>query len=200
MHSKFESPKRQGIKIPVHFSHLWTICVVEHSEDDLRQWVIGGRVVRRRHHLRQIVLQCLAEDRVERQVRPDDMLLHPHVRTKSFDLLPQAIEVLRETQFSNFKAQHIFLGPWCHLLLRMRHVRSENSQGAVMGLDAPLDISVQRSQHPIEFGFLFFVQFSANPWQCRQHRISKPVSANLTRVGEMTKRRGYRHRTDASLT
>jgi hypothetical protein len=52
-------------------------------------------VVRRRDHGGQVVLKGLAQDRVEGQVRPDNVLLDPHVAAKALDLLPQAIQILK---------------------------------------------------------------------------------------------------------
>ena len=52
-------------------------------------------MVRRRHHLRQVVLQGLAQDRVEGEVGPHDVLLDPHVAAQTLDLLPEAIQILK---------------------------------------------------------------------------------------------------------
>ena len=74
---------------------LRAVRVVKHPEDDLGQRVRGGRVMRRRHHLRQRVLQHLAQHGVKRKVRPVDVLLDPHLASKALDLLPQAVQILK---------------------------------------------------------------------------------------------------------
>lgn len=76
--------------------YLWAISVVKHPEDDPGQGVRSRGMVRRRDHRWQVVLQSLAQDRVEGQVGAHDVLLDPHVAAKTLDLLPQAIQILKE--------------------------------------------------------------------------------------------------------
>ena len=75
---------------------LRAVRVIKHPEHDTRQRVRGRRVVGRRHHLGEIVLKGLAKDGIEGQVRPHDVLLHPHLTAEALDLLPQAVEILKE--------------------------------------------------------------------------------------------------------
>ena len=84
---------------------LRAVGVVEHAENDLGQGVGRRGVVRGRDHGRKVVLESLAEHRVECQVGPNDVLLNPHLAPQTLDLLPKAIKVLKQKRrkFSQLK-------------------------------------------------------------------------------------------------
>ena len=62
----------------------------------------------RRHHLRQVVLQRLAQDRVEGQVGSHDVLLDPHLAPETLDLLPEAVQILKQNVAISTLAPSIF--------------------------------------------------------------------------------------------
>ncbi len=88
------------------------------------------------HQTGQIMLQRLTKRRIKRQVRTYNMLLNPHIRPQTFNLLPQAVQIL---------------------LLRMRVVGFEYSQGVVVDLFPALDVSLQTAQHSVKLTLFLLV-------------------------------------------
>lgn len=164
---------------------LWTVRVIKHPEDDLRDRVGGGRVVRGRHHLREVVLQGLAQHRVEGQVRADDVLLDPHVRAQALYLLPQAVQVLKKEKDVVLiirSLPHLIRTislSLSHLFLRVRRVRPEYPERRVVRLDPALDVPLQRAQHAVQLGLLLLVELPPHPGEGGQDGVGEPVASHL---------------------
>ena len=77
-------------------THLWHIGVVEHAEDDRGEGVDSLVVVGGWDDLGQGVLECLGQDAVKRQVRPQNLLLHPLLTLHVAQLGPQTVQVLQQ--------------------------------------------------------------------------------------------------------
>ena len=105
-------------------------------EYDSREWIQGARMMWGWHQTWQIMLQCLTQRRIKRQVRTYNMLLNPHIRPQTFNLLPQTVQIL---------------------LLRMWMVGFEYSQGVVVDLFPALDVSLQTAQHSVKLTLFLLV-------------------------------------------
>ena len=104
------------------------------------------------------MLQCFTQHTVKSQVRSDNVLLNPHVRTESLDLMPKAIKIL-------------FLG--------MRVIRLKHTKSIVVDLATSLDVALQRPQHPVQLALLLLVQLPAHPGEGGQHAVGEPVPSHL---------------------
>ena len=115
-------------------------------------------MVGRRHKAGQVVLQRLRQRRVKGQVRPDNVLLNPHVRPQPFDLLPQTVEIF---------------------LLRVGMVRLEDAQRVVVDLLSALDVAFQAAQHTVQLALLFLVELPADPGKGGEDCVGKPITSYL---------------------
>lgn len=78
-------------------TNLWGICVVKHAENHPGHGVLGVRHVAWRGEGGQVVLQGLAENAVEGDVRTEDVTLLPAVFLQLLNLSPKAVQVLKQS-------------------------------------------------------------------------------------------------------
>ena len=139
-------------------AHLRTVGVVEHAEHDPGLRVDIGRVMRRRLDLGQFVLQRLGEDRVERQVGAQDVLLLPVIGSQFGNLRPQTVEVL---------------------FLRVRVVAGPDPQRRHVLLAAPVQVGGDGREEPVQIGLTLLEQLTADPWETGEDCVHQPVGPHL---------------------
>jgi len=76
------------------YKYLRTVCVVKHTEYNMRHWVLVAVMMRWRQNCGQVVLQCLTQNAIKRQVGTRYVLFCPIILPQFPNLSPKTVQVL----------------------------------------------------------------------------------------------------------